>query len=175
MSLAVVVFAFFATSFVGCQTAYLRIIEAGIPDSWTPGLALSGSVVLCPTLLFNQFTVECVPDPLAAFSASAAKFYLNDTLYRRDFVQPFVLTGHFLSQPLPWELYSSTDFYPSTTSIACILSNGEEASATVQFSCHPAEPTKSPILTPLPSSETVVNVDFGGAGENSPDSQGILI
>lgn len=150
-----------------CQAAHLRIISADIADPWIPGPVLSGAVSVCPWLLFDKFTVECVPDSFSTSTAAWAKFSLNDTFYHREFVGPFVLTGRFLSDPLPWEQYSARDFVPSTTSIKCLLSNDEEVTATVSFICTPEavalaplpaadpEPIAAPTMNyPLPSPET---------------------
>lgn len=165
MSLSTLLFVLLATSVANCEAAYLRIIEAGVPDgSWTPGPKLSGVLALCPKNLFDQFTVECVPDATGTSTPAWGMFHLNGAFYRREFVGPFVLTGQFLLQPIPWERYPSTSF------IECILSNGEETSTTIQFSCSAGAiavapvaplPATTPLVAPLPTTGGAVNVDIG--------------
>lgn len=165
MGISALVFVVLATLVANCQAAYLRIIEAGVLDgSWTPGPKLNGTISLCPEKLFYQFTVECVPDATGTSAVTWARFDLNGVFYRQESVGPFLLTGEFLSQPLPWETY------PSTAFIECTLSNGEQTSATILFSCSAAAIAAAPVAPPANSTSTEVPVEVDiGEVDDDPD------
>lgn len=137
----------------------MRIIEAGVVSTAvTVGRELYGNVTCCPTSKFPHFTVECLPDQLSAYSIASASFIVNGHIARYEFANPFTISGLFT----PWDSFPRGPFF-----IECELSNGEKTSAWVDFQCPVAAdvdilsvaPSSVPQMTPVPSSEDVLDIE----------------
>lgn len=124
------------------DAAFLRVVEAGVSGGkWGHGPILVGNTKLCPSALFNKFTLECVQDSSGKPKATSAEFFVNGALFSKDSAQPYVLTGDVDQTASPWFNY------PQTYTIKCRLSNGEVAKTTVDFDCG----TAAPMMVPPPS------------------------
>lgn len=152
---------FIVTNVTICQSATMRIVKASLGESYQIyGRELSGNVTCCPTAQFQQFTIECVPDSSTSASIVSASFYLNGTLYHREFVRPFTIRG----QMRPWDPYPRK---PAV--ITCVLSDGDETSARVIFKCPVAVSlsldtlvsSPSPCMTPEPDAAAVYGTEVG--------------
>lgn len=128
------------------NAAKLQIIQAETPGGfshWVRGNYLKDTNVLCPGALFPAFSVTCIPD----HPASWAKFSVNGSYLRKESVVPYMLFGDDGNTAVAWKIL------PTSATIKCCTSNGEEVEVKIIFRCPEteSEPTPTTNLSPSPT------------------------